>query len=260
MDRSETITATLFDSANNPIPDALITWSWDAGNIAGIETNGNSITVYPISSGTVVVTAEYGKINSSAIITVGAKAISSEINARGIVLPNTSILLSPGITQTIKVHPIPGGLEDSMAFSWTSSDLEIAEVEGSGREIQIKANKEGDAVITVSTLNPSPISDSISVKVKPTIKDEVSSISLSSQSILFDMAKKVLTTVDATPIINGEQGKETITWSLSDLSEDSLSLLPISEDGGRIAVAKKGEGKGYLIATAPNGVSSNRYK
>ncbi|MGN1189437.1 MAG: Ig domain-containing protein, partial [Candidatus Ornithospirochaeta sp.] len=71
--------------------------------------------------------------------------------------------------------------------------------------------------------------------------------------------EKVLTTIDAVPTINGEQGKEKISWSLVGINEESLSLLPLSEDGERIAVAKKAEGKGYLVATTPNGVSSKCY-
>ena len=259
MDKSETITATLLDSSNTPIPDALITWSYEDNNIARIETDGNSITLHPISSGTFIVSAEYGKIKSSATVTVGAKAISSVTNARGIVLSNSSVLLSPGSTLPIKANSIPGGLEDSMAFSWLSSDPEIAEIIGEGAKATIKAKKIGEATITVSSPDSSLLSDSLSIKIIENTEDEVTSLSLSSSSILFDMAEKVLTTIDCSPIINNEKGKANITWTLSDLNDDSISYIPLSVDGMKIAIAKKGEGKGFITASAPNGVSSKCY-
>lgn len=259
MDRAGMITASVIDTAGNVMQGETVTWNCPGGTIAEITTSGNSLMAYPKSSGTVLVTATYGKFQAHAMITVGAKATSGSTDATGLVLSSSSVRIATGSTMNVNAYTVPGGLEEGIA--WSSSDEGVAVVSGTGSQATILAKAAGTCTVSaVLSAENRTLRADMTVTVATSVKNEVSELRLDKTSLLMDMNEKVLTTVTATAYVNGSAvTNQKITWTLEGLTANELGYSTIDTNGRTVSVVKKGVGSGWLVAKASNGVSAKCY-
>ncbi|MDE5870530.1 MAG: C10 family peptidase, partial [Muribaculaceae bacterium] len=138
--------------------DKSLIWSSSNPEIANVDQNG---LVTSFASGEVVITvkaASYEEISASCKITVKDKVIEAE----GISLDKTEATLTEGEALTLTATIDPETTTDK-TLTWTSSNPEVAAVDGNGT---VTALKPGTTTITVSTTNGKEAKCEITVKAK----------------------------------------------------------------------------------------------
>ena len=119
--------ALVYDSDGVAIPGAVVAWSSSHPEVATVDSTG---LVAAVSNGTTLVTATSGAVSTTATITVviGQEAASITL------IPESATLTSFGQTIQLEavVQEIDGTVIPDAPVAWSSSDPDVASVDGNG--------------------------------------------------------------------------------------------------------------------------------
>lgn len=111
-----------------------VTWTSSDPSVASVDASG---TVTAVADGTATIMATVGTKTATYVITV------QEVKLNGISIKNTTTI-HRGESETLAVTYIPENTTDDRTVTWTSSDTNVAAVDGSGR---VTAKATGSSVI-----------------------------------------------------------------------------------------------------------------
>ena len=221
------------------IANTSVTWSSSNEKVASVDENGN---VVGKKEGTAIITASsYNKKNSctvyvkkasKTVVEENAQIISMDIKSmetdiEKIVLDKTNIDMSSGSTLKLTYTVSPNIYYDDV--TWSSSDTSVLEVDSEGN---VKALKEGSAVITVKSANGKESKATINVK-KSNIP--VTSIKLNKQSARIKDGDTLSLSATITP---SNATVKTISWSSSDEDVATVSSngYVVAKDAGTVTI------------------------
>ena len=138
-----------------------VTWSSSDPNIASVDDNGR-VTGVSVGEAIITVKTNDQAKTASANVTVTAKTIHPE----GVTLDKSSLALAVGDTTTLKATITPSNTSNK-SITWTSSNPDVATVDGNGT---VTGKKAGNTTITVKTVDGSK-SDTASVIVSGNYDD-----------------------------------------------------------------------------------------
>lgn len=138
--------------------DPELNWTSSDDAVATVDGNG---TVTGIAAGNAVITVEAAGKQANCNITVKA------IEAESISINMTSATLVAGESTTLTATVLPENTTDK-TVTWTSSDSNIASIDGAGL---LTAKSAGNAVITAETANGKTAECSVTVQAAPMIGD-----------------------------------------------------------------------------------------
>ena len=119
--------ALVYDSDGVAIPGAVVAWSSSHPEVATVDSTG---LVSAVSNGTTLVTATSGAVSTTATITVVIGQEAASIT----VMPESATLTSFGQTIQLEavVQEIDGTVIPDAPVLWSSSDPDVASVDGNG--------------------------------------------------------------------------------------------------------------------------------
>lgn len=197
----------------------LVTWESSNNEIATVE-NG---VIYPLSSGTVEISAKSGNINKSIKVTVIDKDENNKI-----ILNQNEINLKINDTYTL----VPKGSVDKV--TWVSSDDSIATVDGNG---VVTGKRIGNTIITAKAENGN------SAQCLVTVSNEIinaETIELNVKNVSLNLND----TVKLVESISPSNGSIEVFW------ESSNTSVATVENG---LVKAIGSGTATITASLPNG-------
>ncbi len=217
-----TLTATVHpDDAT----DKSVVWSSSASDIASV-SNG---VVTAHKAGTATITAKAG--DKSAQCTVEVK--SMVIAVTSITLNKSKLPLIEGESETLVATVKPDNATNK-TVTWTSSDVSIASVSGSGKVIAIK---EGTTVITAQAGDKQAVCVvEVSKMVIP-----VTAITLNKNTLALEKGKYETLVATVSPL---NATDKTVTWSSSNtqvVSVDQNGLVIALASGSALITAKAGD-------------------
>ena len=160
---TESVKATI---APSNATSKTVTWSTSNASVATV--SGGTIT--GIAKGSAIITAK--TVNGlTATVKVTVTENTDIVKPTGISLSQSSLTLEEGDTETLTATVAPSNATNK-TVTWTSSDTSVATVDSYG---QVKAVKEGTAVITAATFNGYKATATVTVEAKdiPTIENGV---------------------------------------------------------------------------------------
>lgn len=149
-----TISATVEPEGISP----ELNWTSSDETVATVDGNG---TVTGIAAGNAIITVEAAGKQANCNITVQA------IEAESISINMSSASLVTGESMTLTATVLPENTTDK-TVTWTSSDSNIASIDGTGL---LTAKSAGNAVITAETANGKTAECSVTVQAAPMIGD-----------------------------------------------------------------------------------------
>jgi uncharacterized protein YjdB len=250
MDECETVTASVFDSAFTEMEGAEVIWSVANPAVAKIETNGNEVKIYPLSAGKTTVKASYRNISNTITVIVGAKSEVLVDKVANIVFESDSIVLAKGNSKTVKASIIPAGIDDSVSYS--ISDSEIVEIKANDdNTVTVTAKQTGTAVLTATSVADPTLQAQMTIKVLETTENVVTAIKLDKNYITLALDEKALTELKTTVYVNDKATKNVkVTWSLEGLDDSQLLYTPSDSYASSVFLTKKAAGSGYIVAQA----------
>lgn len=169
---AQTLTATL-EPAD---AQASLSWKSSDDSIVRIEGDGTSVQLNGVNTGTatITVTSSDGKISASCAVTVSGNSADHP----GIVFAQTSLSLSAGQSQSVRLTVTPSGA-DVGDISWSASGSAISIPSGvSGTEITVTAKQAGQSVLTATTADGQKASCTITVGDAASTQEQTGSVSL----------------------------------------------------------------------------------
>ncbi|MBR5661530.1 MAG: Ig-like domain-containing protein [Bacteroidales bacterium] len=186
-------------------------------------------TIFKVAAAIVVAV-----LSSAILISCDPEKGDKTIAVSGVSINKTSINLAEGDSETLTATLSPAEATNK-SVSWSSSDTQVATVDGSGKVI---AQKAGSATITVTTSDGSKTATcSVTVKAIALTKIEISP---SETEVI--IGKKVNLSVKYTP---ENASNKDVKWSSSDASVAKVS------DSGVVEGVK--EGSATITATSAEG-------
>ena len=148
------LSAAVFDSNNQRITDATVSWSSSNPAVAIVSAQG---VVTAEKNGTARITASFGSISANADIVVSQVAVRITITT-----PATVLITAIGQTLELDavVHDLNNQIVEDAEVSWNSDDPDVVTVDSQG---VITAIKNGIAEITATVKGPHSASTTITV-------------------------------------------------------------------------------------------------
>lgn len=136
------LSAAARDQNGDPMPGATFTWSSDASSVASVDAEG---VVTAESNGSAQVSATTDGVSGSASITVDFPVLTTVE-----VAPDSALLVEVGETVALAATATDqdGESMSGFEFAWTTSDADVASVDGSGT---VTAEGDGIATVTATT-------------------------------------------------------------------------------------------------------------
>lgn len=169
---TQTLTATL-EPAD---AQASLTWKSSDDSIVRIEGSGNSVQLTGVNTGTanITVASSDGKISAACAVTVSGNSTENP----GIVFAQTSLTLTAGQTQNVRLTVTPSGA-DVGDITWSASSGAISvPSSASGTEVTVTAQQAGQAVLTATTASGLQASCTITVQEQSSQNEQTGSVSL----------------------------------------------------------------------------------
>ena len=208
LELTEGDTATLTATVNPAdATDKTLTWTSSDSSVAAVSANGE-VKAIKAGSTTITVSSANGK-NATCVVSVAKKIIE----VTGITLSNTELKMTEGDVATLTASVQPADATDK-ALTWTSSNEAIATVSANG---EVKAVKEGNAVITVKASN------GVSATCKVTVESGiivVTSVTLDKTSLEMTEGEAAVLKATVNP---ADATDKTLTWTSSDSSVATVS-------------------------------------
>ncbi|MDD9948190.1 MAG: Ig-like domain-containing protein [candidate division Zixibacteria bacterium] len=138
------LSATVFDSNNQRITDATVSWSSSDPAVVTVSAQG---MITSVKNGTARITASVGGISASAEIVV------SQVAFKVTIVPPSALLTAIGQTLelTAVVHDFNGQIVEDAVATWHSDKPDVVTVDDEG---MITAVKNGTAAITATVSGP----------------------------------------------------------------------------------------------------------
>lgn len=203
--------------------DKTVLWSSSNAAVAMVGSDG---LVAALKEGTATITASAGGKSTTCNVTV----VTTYVEATGLTLDKTALELTEGDTYTLSATIAPADASNKYP-EWTSSDSDVAVVDGNGKVVALKA---GSATIT-ATVDKQKASCQVTVAQKILA---VSRVVLDKEAL--DLIEGDTFTLTAT-VEPDYATDQTVTWSTSDASVATVA------DGLVTAIA---EGTATISATA----------
>ena len=187
--------------------DKTLTWTSSDSSVATVSANGE-VKAIKAGSTTITVSSANGK-TATCVVSVAKKIIE----VTGITLSNTELKMIEGDVATLTASVQPADATDK-ALTWTSSNEAVATVSANG---EVKAVKEGNAVITVKAAN------GVTATCKVTVESGiivVTSVTLDKTSL--EMTEGEAAVLKAT-VHPADATDKTLTWTSSDSSVATVS-------------------------------------
>lgn len=214
---TDKLTATLVPADAN----GTITWSTSDSSVATVSSDG---TVTAVKNGTATVTAKCGDLSAQTKVTV--------INPlKAITITGTTHSIKKGQTTQLGLTYDPADTTDSVAATWTSSNISVATVSKTGL---VTALKDGSTTIKATVGNVSSTYDIAVKEVKLT------GIKMEEKALIHKGDTKALT-VEYTPADTTDD--KTVAWSSSDstvASVDNNGIVTAVKPGSAVITAKVG--------------------
>ena len=208
LELTEGDTATLTASVNPAdATDKTLTWTSSDSSVATVSANGE---VKAIKAGSTTITVSAANSKTATCVVSVAKKI---IEVTGLTLSNTELKMTEGDVATLTASVQPADATDK-ALTWTSSNEAIATVSANG---EVKAVKEGNAVITVKASN------GVSATCKVTVESGiivVTSVTLDKTSLEMTEGEAAVLKATVNP---ADATDKTLTWTSSDSSVATVS-------------------------------------
>jgi uncharacterized protein YjdB len=120
--------------------------NWESNNTAVASVNSEGVvSTYTVGMAVITATTEDRGYSKVCVVTVYA----ATVHVSSVDLP-ASLALKEGESAPLTARLVPGDATNK-AVTWISSDPTVAEVEGTGLEVTVKALKKGSTTITVKT-------------------------------------------------------------------------------------------------------------
>ena len=155
---------------------ASLTWKSSDDSIVRIEGSGNSVQLTGVNTGTanITVASSDGKISAACAVTVSGNSTENP----GIVFAQTSLTLTAGQTQNVRLTVTPSGA-DVGDITWSASSGAISvPSSASGTEVTVTAQQAGQAVLTATTASGLQASCTITVQEQSSQNEQTGSVSL----------------------------------------------------------------------------------
>lgn len=202
----------------------LCRWQTSDSAIVTVSSSG-LITGKKIGTATVTVTTDDGGKTDTCEVTVrSALANGGEVKVTGITLNPTSMKITEGDVKSITAKVLPSDAKNK-AVSWSSSNGDVAQVDGEG---QVTAVNAGTATITATT-EDGGYTATCSVTVQAPIVN-VESVSLNPATLTLTAGESDI--IEAT-VFPDNATNQNVIWSSSD---DSVATV----DGGIITAVNAG--------------------
>lgn len=198
---------------------------WSSSN-AGVAMVGSDGLVAALKEGSATITATAGGKTSTCNVTV----VTTYVEATGLTLDKSSLDLTEGDTYTLSATIAPSNASNKYP-EWTSSDSNVAVVDGNGKVVALKA---GSATITATV-------DKQSASCQVTVAQKILAVSrviLDKENLGLIEGDTYTLTASVEPDYATDQ---TVTWSTSDAAVATVT------DGLVTAIA---EGSAIISATA----------
>ena len=225
--QAETLTATISPA---DATDQVVTWSSSASAVVSVDNSGR---VTAVAGGNAVITAKAGEKQASCTVVVN-------VPVERITLNRESITLDEGATTTLVATVNPYDATDK-TVAWSSSNDEIAMVDGSGKVTAVNA---GEATITAKAGEKTA---ACRIIVQRYIA--VASVTLNKTELT--LLKGQSETLVAT-VVPDDATDKAVTWSSSDVSVASVNeegKVTAIKEGSAIITAKSGGKQATCVIT-----------
>ena len=210
--------------------DKTVTWSSSNTAVVTVSSTG-LVTAKSVGNATITVTTADGSNKSATCqVTVNPRLVT------GITLNKTTATLNNGETVQLTATVTPGNATNP-AVTWTSSNISVATVSGSGL---VTAKGRGTATITATTTDGTNLSATCEI----TVNQLATSISLSqtTASIVVDKTLQLTATVSPSNANN-----KTVAWTSS-----NTAIATVDNTG---LVTAKSVGSATITATTTDGTN-----
>ena len=200
---------TILTATVNPsdATDKTLTWTSSDASVVSVSADGE---VKALKAGTTTITVSSANGKTATCVVSVAKKI---IEVTGITLSNTELKMTEGDVATLTASVQPADATDK-ALTWTSSNEAVATVSANG---EVKAVKEGNAVITVKAAN------GVTATCKVTVESGiivVTSVTLDKTSLEMTEGEAAVLKATVNP---ADATDKTLTWTSSDSSVATVS-------------------------------------
>ena len=200
---------TILTATVNPsdATDKTLTWTSSDASVVSVSADGE-VKALKAGTATITVSSANGK-TATCVVTVAKKIIE----VTGITLSNTELKMTEGDVSTLTASVQPADATDK-ALTWTSSNEAVATVSANG---EVKAVKEGNAVITVKAAN------GVTATCKVTVESGiivVTSVTLDKTSLEMTEGEAAVLKATVNP---ADATDKTLTWTSSDSSVATVS-------------------------------------
>lgn len=239
LDATVRLEATARDSDGNNI-SAVFAWSSSDTTIATVDTNGS---VTAVANGVATITASSNRISASVTITVQQQVSSVAIS------PNAVNFAA--IDGTVQLEAEARDANDhamTATFRWESSDAAIAAVDANGL---VRALRNGEATI-------SAVSDGALASVAVTVRQQVSSVTVSPNTVTLAAINETVQMAAAARDANGNLVTAVVGWSSSDTAVatvDAAGLVTALTNGITTVTASTGAFSASVTVTVQQQVS-----
>lgn len=215
------------------VKDKKIVWTSSDPNLVTVDNNGNISAVGNENGKAIITVTSSNGISDS--IEVNVKSVEGIIEVKNIKIDKDSISLKYG--EKVKLNTViePADATNKV-LTWTSSDPNLVAVDSNGN-ISAKSNKNGKAIITVTTYNGK--NDTIVVNVSSNMVDVNISLDTTKKTLSVGDSYKINVIFDQNNVDN-----ISITWN-----SDNKNVATV-DDG--LVTAKWG-GSSTITAKASNG-------
>lgn len=238
--RGETETLEVTYNPTDTTDDRTVTWASSDTKIVTVDGSGTLTAVAP---GSAIVTAKVGNAEAKCTVTVDAPLQS--------IVPDKDVIdMVKNQTGTITYTFNPTDTTDSKEVTFSSSNTNVVEVNTSTGEL--KALKEGSAVITITGVND--ITAEVTVNVTEIPIDTVV-LDANSKVIEKGSSAEIHATIEPE---NNTDDDQTITWNSSD--EAIATVAADATDSSKAVITVPADSKGgkvTITATAWNGTSAS---
>ena len=245
---SEEVSAIIRGTDNSVLPGPVV-WSCTDSSIFGLEFAGNTAVITPLAAGTAKLKASFGGVESEALVIVGSPTVVQEDSSmRSVVINPSSLILSPGATETLNAVVDPFGTEDTL--TWVTSNPTVIAIEQNGRNAKVTALSTGKATVTAYASNSVVVKDSIDIEVKAfSNPDEVTSVKLSRNAVSLDLSENGGDVVLSAIVYKGGKASDSaVEWTLDN---SLVGIVDVREEGNNtISITKRSVGAGYITATS----------
>lgn len=147
------LSAAVFDSNNQRITDATVSWSSSNPDVVAVSAQG---VIRAVKNGSARITATVGSVSAFTDVVV------SQVGVRVTITPPGAVLTSMGQTRelAVVVHDLNGQIVEGVEVTWTSDNPDVVTVDDNG---VITALKNGSAEITATVSGVGPASIPVTV-------------------------------------------------------------------------------------------------